>query len=498
MRVSMNMIYGQSVRNMNTQLARLLRLNQQDATQQRVNAPSDDPSGYARALDLSSAVAAIEQYQENIDTASGWLELADSSLQEVSDLATSIKELMEQAATGTLTADQRETIAKEARQLLHQMMTTANAEYAGDSIFAGTRTDGAAFTLGLGATVTEGGAGTAEVLSVSGSADSTVWVEFTSDGTVGTDALDYRYSTDGGSTWTNGTLAAGDTSLLLDGAQVNLASGCTVTANTEQGVGDGTSLRIRPAAYYQGDDNDGAEVVHYGASAVTAEATGSFGSKVSIRIDSGGTLPGPIGYSYSTDNGATWVTGSSTTDGVLNVPGGYVQLSPAGTAVSAGEQFIVAPHDADVDVSISSSSSVTISGVGKDIFGGLYVPDGSTTAQLADPDNPDTNLFEVVGEFIGYLETDNQDGIGDSLEKLTTAQEHLTTLMGVVGARMVRTEFASAALDRSKETLNSNVSNIMDADVSALSTEIAKTQYIYESVLSTSSQIMQLSLLNYL
>ena len=48
-------------------------------------------------------------------------------------------------------------------------------------------------------------------------------IQFTSSGTLGTDALNYRWSKDGGTTWTNSTVAAGSKSLVADGVTVTMA-----------------------------------------------------------------------------------------------------------------------------------------------------------------------------------------------------------------------------------------------------------------------------------
>ncbi len=497
MRIARSMLFDSSVRYMNNSLADIIRLNEQNASQKTINRPSDDPGGMARALDLKSYLSQLDQYSENIDTAQGWLQLADDELSQASDVLTRLQELAEQASTGTLTEDQRNMIAEEARELMGQMVAIANTEYAGDSIFAGSMTDTNAYEMGLAATVRDDTLSNASVLSVTGASNYTVYVEFEDSGTVGVDPLNYRYTNDGGETWQTGTLAAGDTVLDLGTVQAEMVSGSVVTATETAGEGDGTAIWLRPAAYYTGDMEGDETVYHYGDSLVTATADGVFDSSVAIRVTSNASLPGPITYSYSLDNGATWVEGNVTSNATFSVPGGFVELaSNGGTLVEAGDQFIVSPHSAEISLTIGKSSSVQINSVGADIFGGV-VDDGGVYSPVSD-DPTDSNLFETIGKFIGFLETNDQDGVGDVVEELAAAHETLSVAQGAIGGREVRVEFAEAAIELTRESTDANVSAIEDADLTQLTTDLARAEYIYEAVLSTSSQLMQMSLMDYI
>ncbi|GAB7079429.1 flagellar hook-associated protein FlgL [Megalodesulfovibrio paquesii] len=497
MRVTFNMIYSNAITNMNSRLSDVARLNEQTATQKKLNRPSDDPAGMSRALDLRSTMSELEQYQENLDTAEGWLTQADDELRLASEVVTRLKEICTQGSTGTYTDDQREMMAEEARQLMEQLVGIANSEYAGDSIFAGSRVDGTAYEMGLAATVADGEGGSLEIGAVTGSASDTTYVEFIDSGTVGTDELHYRYTTDGGDTWTEATLAAGETTLDCGGVRAEMAAGSTVVATDEAGSADGTAVWLRPAAIYQGNTTDEVAVRHAGNSPVSATAEGDFSSKVVVRVDSDGTLPGPLEYSYSADGGATWSTGHTTTDGTFTVPGGHVTLEPdGGSDVYSGDQFTIQPENGAINLEIGPTSTVQINNIGKDIFGGLYTPAGSDELVAAEPE--EENLLETVGAMIGYLETNNQDGLGECLEQLELAQERLTVALGGVGGRESRVEYCRVSIDTLYAAAETNLSGIEDADTVQLAVDLAKAEYAYEAVLSSSSRIMQMSLLDYL
>lgn len=497
MRISQNMIYSSSIQYMNSALTQLAKAQEENSTQKKINRPSDDPAGYAEARKLNTIVKTLDQYSDNISTAKSWLNQADSTLVEASTVMTSIKGLATQASTGTLSAANRQQIATQVRDLFSEMLSLANTSVSGNSIFAGQKTDGAAFTQVLSATVKDSSLTQDAVVSVSGASDSSVLVHFSNSGTIGGAAdIAYAYSSDGGSTWTSGTLAAGSSTLTLGGCSVTLKNGSAVTAT---GGGSGTSLTLRPSALYLGDDQDGATVRQYGASPVSASAEGAFTGNVTVRIASNASLPGPISYSYSLDGGMNWVSGNVSSNARLPVPGGFLTLaSNGGNTLAAGDQFTIVPDTAKIMVNISPTGSVAINNVGKDVFGGLYKAAGASNASVVFASNAAQNVFETIGSLIGHLETNDMDGVADDLQNLATAQAHLENAAASVGARENRLDFASNTISVLRDNTETSLSAVEDVDVTQALIELSKYQYAYQSVLASSSKIMGMSLLNYI
>ena len=234
-------------------------------------------------------------------------------------------------------------------------------------------------------------------------------------------------------------------------------------------------------------------ITAYGATGVTAVAEGNFSGNVQVRIDADATLPGAITYSYSMDGGSTWTAGGTTTDGVLELPGGNLALS--GGTLTAGDSFTIRPAEADINVTIGQDQDITVNNIGSDIFGGLTTNAVTGLDELAVDSG---NLFEVVGNLIGCLETGDLDGVGDALEALETAQERVLSYAGAVGARVNRLDSQEASLEALQASVESHISSVEDADASTLTVELARAEYIYQAVLSSQAQIMNLSLLDYL
>lgn len=495
MRVSRNMIYDLALSQMNSSLSELTRQNMMNASQKKLNKPSDDPAGQAEVLVLRSTIASIGRYDDNISVAKGWLGLQDSQLSQASTTLSTILEKAEQGATGTLTAEERQDIADEVRQYFGNLVGISNSEYTGQSVFAGHKTDSDAYEECLWADSLDADVPDSSVLAVTGSSDDCILVEFTDDGTVGSGgALTYRYSTNGGDSWTDATLASGATTLSLGGVQLTLASGTAVTGpNVDE---DGTRFVVRPSARYLGDDDNRVEVINYGATGIDTVAEGSFPGNVQVRIDGDSDLAGPVSYSYSTDGGTTWTAGNTASNGVFELPGGTLKLTSNGSnLLDAGDSFTVKPAMADIDVTIGKGQDVTINSVGSTIFGGLVRDPITGEDSLADVTG---NLFDSVGKLIGALEIGDEDAVGDCIDDLKAAQKVLLSGAAQVGAREDRVTYQSASLSAIKASVETHISNVEDADASTLSVDLAKAQYIYQSVLSSQAKVMQLSLLNYL
>jgi flagellar hook-associated protein 3 FlgL len=342
---------------MNDSTSKLNDLNMQMSSQKKVNRPSDDPVNISKIFDLRDSLKALDQYKENRDTAKGWLEFTDSTLLQVNDVLIRFKELAEQAATGTLTAQNRELISYEVGQLFDQMINLANSTYEGKSIFAGHKVDGNAYEKALMA-YDRSGEAEPYIQEVTGASDHSILIQFVgaegTTATVGTNDITYRFTKDGGKTWTTKTLAAGGPyELDLDGAKVKLREGYSVdlTPTSNVNTAEGSWLYVSSTAVYQGDDEEQAAVrFDTGGSPenFSADLKGAFNKDIKVEIISGNlSTPTDVTYRYSYDGGATWIPGTSvftaksTTTGkaIIDLPDGDVVLTGSGDA--SGLEFDV-------------------------------------------------------------------------------------------------------------------------------------------------------------
>lgn len=590
MRVSLRNQYSNFLYNLQDTQSKLMDLNMQASSQKRINRPSDDPVGTARVLNYRTSLASIDQYRTNIDTAKGWLGLADESMIQVSTILTKLKGLAEQGASGTMTASDREATSYEVRQLFSQLVNLANTRFEGNAIFGGQKFDESAFEEALMVYDQDGNS----LGLATGMASRSFVVQFL--GAEGTTAPvsgtpDCRFSKDGGATWETGTWDANG-ALNLGGVSVTLPSNYEVTLSppSNTSLSQGSWLTIAPTAVYKGDhesqsaviytagepdvvaqplggfekdvkvsvaaaglnlditvtaevngtteswtttipnstscivktpygqvrlsgsDLDGAAfdvkagstgVIQMGA-AVNAEGRGLFTSDVMVRIDNDPSVDigaGTLHYSYSTDGGVNWDTGHTTANtgaaAELLVPGGKLVLTGRDGEVELvkNAQFVIHPQTAAHNVEISAGQYLQLNNVGAEIFGGYY--ENGTQPVFSDSDIGN-NIMVTVGKLVAALENNDQQGCAEALDGLKTGHQYFTTQLASVGARENRLDVADTVLSGLKLNETERMSNVEDADLATLLTELANQQLSYEAVLKSSSMIMKMSLVNYL
>lgn len=517
-RITQPLMYNSMVGNMQTGLSNYMQSVEQSATQKRINRPSDDPAGTYRVLMTRDDIDTTQQLMTNIKTARGWLQLEDSVLSnEVSTVLTQLKELAEQASTGTYTAENREQMAFEARELFGSLLNLANTRYEGKSVFAGHKYDESAFDMALGLTswddtwneaIQEGS------YSVMGDTSTSVLVQFTEDSKLSAEPA-FQYTKDGGKTWETGAVEAKQETLpdgsTLDYYELDL-KGTVIRVDKDLDVkveeadpdairfgaaDNGTVLYVRPTAVYNGDDNDPpVQMTVMGTPADDLETSvdGEFKTNVLVRVEDEVDLTmagNEFVWSYSLDGGENWVTARGTTPGDekmrLPVPGGFMDIK--GQTINKGTQILAKPDRADLGYEIYDGTYLAVNGVGKDIFGGYY--EGKPAIEGRE------NLFEVVGAFIGYLENNNQDGCQKTLAQLKDVQEHILTEATRIGGKENRCEVALNVMTYRLSDQKEQLSNVEDIDLTDLMTKLAQQQMTYQAVLQASSNIMNLSLANY-
>ncbi len=146
MRVTLNMIYGQSVYNLNNQYEQFFKQNKIVSSGKRINSPSDDPVDMVKILGLRSLGKSLDQYKKNIDNGTTWLRYTESALSSAEKIFVDAKVLAEQMATGTYSKEQRQLLSVQAEQLFEQLMQVGNTKIVDKYLFSGYKTDTKTFT----------------------------------------------------------------------------------------------------------------------------------------------------------------------------------------------------------------------------------------------------------------------------------------------------------------------------------------------------------------
>lgn len=140
MRVTNSYFVNSMLYDLNRNMTKLAKIQEQASTTKRINRPSDDPMGLNDALRLRTGLEELEKYKANAEDAQSWLQETDSALDESGDVLARVRELVIKAANDSLDATDRDAIVKELNQLKEHMVQVSNTSYAGRYVFSGTMT----------------------------------------------------------------------------------------------------------------------------------------------------------------------------------------------------------------------------------------------------------------------------------------------------------------------------------------------------------------------
>ncbi len=136
MRVTLPLMYGTTTRNILRKQDHIARLSQDIASGVRLHNPHDDPSAWARSLDVQQALQRMERYRSNIDWSMGMLTMADSGLNHAHDLLVRAKEIGIAANTPN-SPEEKNAYVEELGQLLEELASTVSEKYNSQSVFCG-------------------------------------------------------------------------------------------------------------------------------------------------------------------------------------------------------------------------------------------------------------------------------------------------------------------------------------------------------------------------
>ncbi len=125
----------------------VFNVQNQMATGQRVNNPSDDPLATNEGMRLDSMISKVNQYNRNIITGSSFLGLSDGVINNMNKLLTKAKSLTTASANEITTHEMQQANAVEIQSILSEIISLANAEEAGRYLFGGTQTQNAPYEV---------------------------------------------------------------------------------------------------------------------------------------------------------------------------------------------------------------------------------------------------------------------------------------------------------------------------------------------------------------
>jgi len=145
MRVANKTVYDLINYNLSNITEGMFHANETVSSGKRIINLSDDPVGLTQALNIKSSQSNIDQLGRNIAMGTSWLNASESALSSVQDLISDAKTLAVQMSTATTSSAVRKASAATVQNIMDEIIGLANTQVTGRYIFAGSKTDSAAF-----------------------------------------------------------------------------------------------------------------------------------------------------------------------------------------------------------------------------------------------------------------------------------------------------------------------------------------------------------------
>lgn len=452
------------------------------ASGSRFSGPGDDPVGQSFTTRLDAQIRGVQQAQLNVSSAQGFVNQADSTLQNLQDLAISLRELAIEASDSSLTSQERSLIDNQADDLLESF-----SQFVSSSSFDGQKLLDGSF----GSRRVQTGPNSGDGFEFSlGDARSTV---------LGKLAI---YSGAQGSI--TSALSGGDTALSINGVTINASSSdgfSTMFAN-QSGLAIANAINAQSA-------NTG----------VTAEA---LATERTLYIDDfGGSYTGNLVAGDFQINGVN-ITGSITTNVALAT---NINLQSGTTGVTAsvdgnGDITLIAEDGRNIELSIENdgssnvydvfnvsanndtglfASTVTVStslsNGSKDAAIGAIQIYSSDAIQVTGGSNISSalgfsggNLALVAGTAIQNANFSTADGAAMAIKILDSTIADISTLRSNIGAVHGRLGFSAVSLVQSEEGLKETKSNFAGTDIANEISNLAFAQFLQDSTTAALTQ----------
>lgn len=140
-RITSQMIGNTTISSIESDLNQLSQTQEDLSTGYQINNPSDNPYGAALTISLNGQVDAYSAYQSNVTQGTAWVESASSSLESIQQTVQTVREMVVEAANGTMSSSDMADDAQQILQYMSQIKQSADAQYDGSYIFSGDATD---------------------------------------------------------------------------------------------------------------------------------------------------------------------------------------------------------------------------------------------------------------------------------------------------------------------------------------------------------------------
>ena len=145
-RVTESSIHTRVLANLQRNIQKGEKIQEQLSSGKQINRPSDSPNGTLQSMQLRGETRANNQFVRSADDGLGWLSTLDGTLTSASSLVQRARSLTLQALnSGAGSVESRNAITTELEQIRTSMVEYGNTTYLGRPVFGGTTTGTKAF-----------------------------------------------------------------------------------------------------------------------------------------------------------------------------------------------------------------------------------------------------------------------------------------------------------------------------------------------------------------
>jgi len=481
----------------NTVKSSLDRVQEQIASQKKVNRPSDDPVAFSTYVSLNSESLLYEQLNRNIQRVTTFGKVYDTCFNTMGDLLAQAKEVAINHASGSMDDALRETAVAQIESIIEQLVTLGNTVVGDTYVFGGKQSTSAPFRLNpdysVDFLVAEGSETANEIYVDRGST--------TQYNISGRDAFYDRSKTvyakpinnyTGEATKYTGEVSLDTTELtfVVDGSNNTISRNGDPTAIVlAQGVYTGAEL----ASEIQTQLEPGYKVAY---DASTRKFTIANNTADAVTLD------------WSVSTNAANLLGFNAMDSTLAANGGRDMSDfDTGTTSFAVRMLDEDSYEYSVDGAVFSGSV--------DINSGVYI-DGSsqvnatnrgimitfsTKENLTIGDTfeiKDYSIFDMLKDLRDALESNNATWSNKNIAQISKAVNIVNRNIASVGVNLQTMETLKEANAARQQRTSEIISETINADLAQLAVEYNSLSTVYQSLMYSASKIQQLGLLNYL
>ncbi len=479
----------------------------------RINSAADDPAGLAVSEKMRGYMTAMERSILNAQDGESLVQTAEGALTEVSSMLNRLTDLAGQASNGILNDSQRQSIQREADDILKEIDRISQAtNFNGIKLLDGTLSGDGTGQVGVNGLAVEQTPATAGMYEYAAMPDVS--------GLSAGDTVSFQMSLNNGTSQSFNFTVSDDLQSMVAADGTAYALGTPAPGAITADVGGGTFAsaiadQMQNAAIssdFSASDAGGSLTLTNVAAGTRAPQVSSFSYQVNDgaaqRISADVTAPTDARADIAKDS-FTLFNGSNQSDAVFSVNGeSFVLVSNADYASVAGKlagqdvNLIRVSADSAGSLSADDLSTITASINAK--TGLAFQANGEAGIQVkAQPNSdglrlqigPDASAYNSVNISVGNmsvaglglkgLDFTSQEAASRALSRISAARDIVSDTRGDLGATQNRLGYAINSLNVANENITASESRIRDLDMAK-----GMMSFIRQQILSQAQQAM--------